>query len=95
MVTIRLTVACSRLRFTHAKIFPGSEVRVKMGAATPLDIPMDGWRGKVYQVSGTMCLVHWTNDTLAALDPSHRERWQRDGVDYRAMWLQDSILEPG
>jgi hypothetical protein len=40
-----------------------------------------------------MCLVHWSEATLEAIHSIHRERWQRDGVDFRVMWLQENVLD--
>ena len=57
------------------------------------DMSLGGWCGRVYQVSGAICLVHWSEATLKAIHPSHRERWQRDGVDFQVMWLQENVLE--
>ncbi len=76
------------------KFAVGSEVRVKTGvtAANCHDVPVGGWHGKVYEVSGSVCLVHWSNATLEALRSIHRER-QRDGADFQFMWLQASELE--
>ena len=72
----------------------GSEVRVKKGVTAPnrSDIPMGGWHGKVYDVSGTICLVHWSEATLEAIHLIRRERRQ-DGEDFRVMWLQANQLE--
>jgi len=56
-------------------------------------MPMGGWCGKVYQTSGTISLVHWSEATLEATHSIHRERRQRNGVDCQAMWLQDRALE--
>ena len=72
----------------------GSEVRVKtvVTAANRHDMPVGGWHGKVYEVSGSVCLVHWSNATLEALRSIHRER-QRDGADFQFMWLQANELE--
>jgi hypothetical protein len=68
---------------------------VKTGVTAPNrpDMPLGGWYGKVYEVSGTICLVHWSKATLEAIHSIHRERWRRDGVDFRVMWLQEDILE--
>jgi hypothetical protein len=70
-------------------------VRVKKGvtALNRPDMPIGGWYGKVYEVSGTICLVHWSRATLEAIHSIYRERWRRDGVDFRVMWLQASELE--
>ena len=72
-----------------------SQVRVKKGVTAPNcpDMPMGGWCGKVYQASGSICLVHWSETTLEAIHSIHRERWQRDGVDFRLMWLRENVLE--
>jgi hypothetical protein len=53
---------------------------------------MGGWHGKVYDVSGTICLVHWNEATLEAIHLIRRERRQ-DGEDFRVMWLQANQLE--
>ena len=76
---------------TPPKFAVGSDVRVKKGVTAPNcpDMPMGGWCGKVYQVSGTIYFVHWTGATLEAI---HSVR-QRDGVDYRYTWLQEEVLE--
>jgi hypothetical protein len=52
-------------------------------------MPMGGWCGKVYEASGTICLIHWSEATLEAIPSIYREQWQRDGVDLRVMWLQE------
>ncbi len=77
------------------KLAAGSEVRVKKGVTAPNrpDMPIGGWHGKVYEVSGTICLVHWSKATLETIHSIHRERWRRDGVDFRLMWLQQDVLE--
>ena len=72
----------------------GSQVRVKKGVtASNKRMSLGGWCGKVYEVSGTVCLVHWNEATLQAIHSNHRERWQRDGVDFQVMWLQENVLE--
>ena len=50
------------------KFAVGSQVRVKKGVTAPnhADMSLGGWCGKVYQVSGTVCLVHWSEATLEA-----------------------------
>jgi hypothetical protein len=80
---------------TLPKFAFGSRVRVKKGVTTfnHSDMPLGGWCGKVYQTSGTICLVHWSEATLEAIHSIHRERWQRDGMDCRAVWLQERALE--
>ena len=44
-------------------------------------------------MSGTICLVHWSNATLEAIRSIHRELQQWDGGDFRVMWLQEDVLE--
>jgi hypothetical protein len=80
---------------TLPKFAVGSQVRVKKGvtASNDTDMSLGGWCGTVYQVSGTVCFVHWNEATLKAIDLDHRERWQRDGEDFQVMWLQDNVLE--
>lgn len=77
------------------KFAAGSQARVKNGVTVPnhTDVLLGGWCGKVYQASGTICLVHWNEATLAAIPSIYRERLQRDGVDYRVMWLRENVLE--
>ena len=77
------------------KFAVGSQVRVKKGVTAPnhTDVSLGGWCGKVYDVSGTVCLVHWNEATLQAIPSSRREQWQRDGVDFQVMWLQEVALE--
>ena len=87
--------ATSTKEATLPKFAVGSQVRVKKGVTAPnhSDIPLGGWCGRVYQASGTMCLVHWNDATLEAIHSVDHERWQRDGVDFRVMWLQVNALE--
>ena len=73
------------------KFAVGSEVRVKKGV-TASNVPLGGCCGTVYEVSGTVCLVHWNEATLQAIHSIHRERWQRDGVDFQVMWLQENVI---
>ena len=71
--------------------FPvGFQVRVQKGVALPHypDLPLGGWCGEVYQVSGTVCFVHWNRATLEAAGTVHR-----DGMDFGAMWLREKSLE--
>ena len=77
------------------KFAVGSQVRVKKGVTAP-NYPAllsSGWCGRVYQVSGTMYLVHWVGATVEAILSVHRDRRERDGVDFRTMWLQEGVLE--
>ena len=75
---------------TLPKFAVDSRVRVKKGVALPHypDLPLGGRCGEVYQVSGTICFVHWNRATLEAAGTVHR-----DGMDFRAMWLQEKLLE--
>lgn len=76
------------------KFAVGSQVRLRKGVS-PLnypDVTLDGWLGTVSQVSGTTYLVHWTQ-TLSAVARTYRGQEKRDGVDLRAMWLQEKTLE--
>ena len=76
---------------TLPKFAFGSRVRVKKGVTTPnpSHMPLGGWCGKVYQTSGTICLVHWSEATLEAMYSINRKLWQRDDVGCRAMWLPE------
>ena len=77
------------------KFAVGCQVRVKKGVTAPNcpDVPMVGWRGKVYEATGTICLVHWSDATLEAIHSVHRGQRQWDGGDFRVMWLQEEMLE--
>ena len=35
----------------------------------------------------------WRRNQAYSICSIHRERWQRDGVDFRVMWLQENVLE--
>jgi hypothetical protein len=78
-----------------SKFVVGSLVRVRKGVVSPQhsDLPLGGWRGKVYEVSGAVCFVHWSVDTLEVARTIHRTGQQSDGRDFRAMWLQKDLLE--
>ena len=80
---------------TLPKFAVGSRVRAKKGVTAPNDpdMPLGGWLGTVSQVSGSIYLVHWSGETLEAAGPHYRERWRREGVDFRAVWLQEQALE--
>ena len=80
---------------TLPKFAVGSRVRAKKGRTAPNDpdIPLGGWLGTVSQVSGTIYLVQWSSESLEAAAPIYHERWRRDGVDFRAVWLQENSLE--
>ena len=80
---------------TLPKFAVGSRVRAKKGVTAPNDpdVPLGGWLGTVSQVSGSIYLVHWSGKTLEAAGPTGHERWQRDGGDFRAVWLQEKALE--
>jgi len=75
---------------TLPKFAVGSRVRVKKGVVSPQhpDLPLGGWTGKVYEVRGNICFVHRDRATLEAVGTIHR-----DGMDSRAMWLQEKLLE--
>jgi hypothetical protein len=87
--------AVSTRKERSPKFAVGSEVRVKKGVTVPNrpDMPMGGWCGKIYQVNGTIYMVHWSEATLETLRSIHRERRQRDGADSQFMWLQEEVLE--
>jgi hypothetical protein len=77
------------------KFAVGSQVRLRKGVS-PLNYPdttLDGWLGTVSQVSGTTYLIHWSETTLNAAPHMYREQGERNGVDLRAMWLQEKTLE--
>jgi hypothetical protein len=78
----------------------GSAVRVKPGVTDPdfPDRPLAGWSGTVRErddgESPPLCLVAWDRRTLDGIDPEHRRRCERDGLDYDSMWLAADALEP-
>jgi hypothetical protein len=78
----------------------GSAVRVKPGVTDPdfPDRPLGGWSGTVRELdadeSPPLCLVAWDRRTLEGIDPEHRRRCERDGLDYDSMWLAADALEP-
>lgn len=80
---------------TQPRFAVGSRVRVRKGVTAPNDpqMPLGGWLGTVSQVSGAIYLVRWSGETLEAVGPACRQRWQRDGVDLYAIWLHEKALE--
>lgn len=80
---------------TQPKFAVGSRVRAKKGVTAPNDpdVPLEGWLGTVSQVSGSIYLVHWTEESLPADKPTYRGRWRRDDAALRAAWLQEQALE--
>ena len=75
------------------KFAVGSRVRAKKGVVSSQyrDLSLGGWCGKVYEVSGTICFIHWSGATLAAVRTIHRDRWGWDGLDFRIMWFYGRI----
>ena len=80
---------------SRPRLSVGSLVRVKRGVTAPNDpeMPLGGWCGRVYELSGSLCLVHWSGATLEAVRPAYRERWEQDDEDFRTMWLHEKMLE--
>jgi hypothetical protein len=80
---------------TRPQFSAGCLVRVKRGVTAPNDpeLLLGGWCGRVYQVSRTFCLIHWSSATLEAVHPVYRERWERDDEGFRTMWLPENVLE--
>lgn len=77
----------------------GDEVRVKPGIIDPTypDISLGGWKGvviKVMYVTRPRYIVQWSPQTLANAPAIYRERCERDGNDYDAMWMKQTDLEP-
>jgi hypothetical protein len=76
----------------------GSAVRVKPGVTDP-DFPdraMGGWSGTVREREGgspPLCLVAWDRRTLDGIDPEHRRRCERDGLECDSAWLPADALE--
>lgn len=73
----------------------GSLVRVKKGVTAPNnpELPLGGWLGTIAQVSGTLCLVHWSGATLETVRPMLYHGCEKNGVGLRTMWLQETALE--
>ncbi len=80
---------------TRPKFAVGSQVRAKKNVVSPLypSVSLSGWGGIVSQVGRVNYLIHWNEATLAAVDPSYRQKCERDGVDFDAAWLQEWELE--
>jgi hypothetical protein len=73
----------------------GDRVRVKHGVVevdNP-DIPLGGWAGTIMAIEG-MCLVAWSEETLANIPAVYRKRCLRDDVDVEEYWLGADDLEP-
>ena len=70
----------------------GSMVRVKKNVVDPNnpELPIGGWLGTVSEVSGTLCLVQWSEATLVAFG---RRRCGNDEKDRPATWLEETMLE--
>jgi hypothetical protein len=75
---------------TPPKFIVGSHVRVKKGVVAPNDpdVPLAGRCGILSQVSGAVCLVHWSGATLNAMHSIYRRNDMDDAV-----WLQEAALE--
>ncbi len=59
----------------------------------PADIPLDGWCGQVYQVSGSFRFVQWHWATLEVVHAAYSERCRQDDTDLHGMWLRHEWLE--
>lgn len=73
----------------------GDRVRVKRGIIDieyP-DLPLGGWAGKVIELSGEMCVVEWSEATLAAIHPVYKNRCERDGSHCEIYHLPSDELE--
>src|SRR4051794_11748943 len=85
---------------TPPRFQPGAKVRVKRGVIDPdfPDIPLGGWSGTVKdfeQVRGrTTYEIKWDWRTLQAIHPVYRRRWERDGLEFEALWLREEDIEP-
>jgi hypothetical protein len=83
---------------TPAKFVRGDSVRVRSGVTNPdfPDIPLGGWAGKITEVeegNAPLCLIRWSQETLKNMHPGYRKRCDRDGLDYKEMWLGEDDLE--
>jgi hypothetical protein len=77
----------------------GAQVRVKPGTTDPdfSDIPLGGWAGTIREVDPRdppTYLIEWNRHTLNQMHPVYRNRCDRDGLDWKSMWLGDEDLEP-
>lgn len=88
-----------RSRKASPKFAVGTSVRVRIGVTDPdfPDIPLGGWVGKITEVEEgktTLFLIRWSQETLKNMHPVYRKRCDRDGLDFKQMWLGEDDLEP-
>lgn len=79
------------------KFMVGDKVRVKQGIRDTdyPDMPLGGWAGTISEIhKDGMYTVRWSRETLAAINPVFKKRWERDGMALEDYWLGDDDLEP-
>jgi SAM-dependent methyltransferase len=78
----------------------GDKVRVKYGVIDPdfADMPLGGWTGTITEIieqKGQIdCVLRLDDRTLKSLHPIYRKRCERDGLDFKTMWLGEEDIEP-
>jgi len=85
-------------KFSTAKFAIDDFVRVKLGIADPdyPDIPIGGWAGQVAEIETGKphaYLVRWNQQTLNSMASVYRNRCERDGLDFKQMWLVEDDIE--
>jgi hypothetical protein len=77
-----------------------SLARVKAGVVDPDEpkFPLGGWIGTVIDIveqrGERMCLVEWSDETLARAHPIYDFLAEREGLDSGEIWLDERDLEP-
>lgn len=83
-----------------AKFSAGTQVVVKQGTADPdfPGVPLGGWVGTITKVDAKTApvtyLIEWNQHTLDNMHPIFRKRCDRDGLEYKSMWLDENDIEP-
>ena len=78
----------------------GDSVVVKPGVRDPdFDLDLGGWQGRIVYLGqmddGEMLVrIEWDGETLNAMDPDLIDRCEEEGLDWRAMDLYASDIEP-
>ena len=75
----------------------GDSVRVRHGVkdADYPDMPLGGWAGTVEEIhSNNLCMIRWTEKTLAAVHTVYKNRCEKDGLEFERCGLNAEDLEP-
>ena len=58
-------------------------------------VPMGGWAGTISEIQKDgLCLVRWSTETLAAIQPVFKHGCENDGLERERYWLGEDDLEP-